>query len=378
MSLFKTVRNEILQNAALKESGEYIGIPVPFPRLAEYIPVWDKGQSIGILGPTGSGKSRVTRYIYIYQAYKFCKETGYKLKILYFPLEDNKEKVYKNVIAHYLHEVHNITISLKELDSKCDKPLSPMIQEKIVEAEEYFREFESVVTFIDTVTQPSKIYEECRKFALNLGKVEKYTVDLEGEKIEQFRYISDYHVLCLVDNMSNLDPENQDERRTMVDFSKRYVREKLCNFFKWTVVQVLQSDFQTERQQYNRDGETIVAKLEPSLASIGEAKTISRSMHLVLSLFDPNKHDILQFPKPSKKDPDNCWDISILKHRFRSLKVIKNNDGATGLRIGLLFDALAETFTELPAPKTEELKAVYQSIKGKPMYVKQKNEIRYE
>lgn len=378
MGLFKKVRDEILENAYLKEQGKYTGVPVPFKRLADYIPVWDKGQSIGVLGSTGVGKSRFARSVFIYQTYKFYKETGYKLKVLYFPLEDNKEKVYKNVIAHYLYEEHGITISINEMDSKGDSALKPFVQEKIVEAEDYFEEFEKVVTFIDGINEPSKIYAECKKFALKLGEIEEYYVTIEGQKVKQFRYESDYHVFCLVDNMSNLDTENLDERRTMVQFAKDYVRAKLCNFFKWTVIQVMQADFQTERKQFNRDGEVIVAKLEPNLASIGDAKTIARSMHLILSLFDPNRHDLLQFPKPSKKHPDKCYDIGILKHRFRSLRVIKNNDGATDMRIGLLFNALAESFEELPAYGTPELAQIYAKLKGKPVYQKQKNVISYE
>ena len=385
MSLFKRVRDEILKNAALKESGAYNGVPVPFTRLADYIPVWDKGMSIGVLGATGSGKSRLSRYLFIYEVYRFYKETGYKVKIVYLPLEDNKEKVYKSIIANYLYTIHNITITLNELDSKCDNVLDPSIQEKIVEAEEYFDEFETVVKFLD-VSSPSKIYSECKTLAKSWGKqeepfvngIQKYYTNEGGVETLHHRYEGEYHVFCLVDNMSNLDTENADERRTMVHFSKDIVREKLCNFFGWTVIQVLQADFQSERHQYDKDGETIIGKLEPNLASIGDSKTVARSMHLILSLFDPNRHNILQFPKPSKKHPEMCYDIDILKHRFRSLKVIKNNDGATDLRIGMLFNPIAETFEELPPFGTEELLKVYSKIKKKPVYIKQKNEIKYE
>lgn len=381
MTLFKRVKERILENARLKRNGEWIGVPLPFPKLAEYIPSWDKGMSIGILGNTGSGKSFLCRYLFIYELYKFYKSSGYDIRVLFFPLEDNKEKIYKFVLLNYLYEEYGIVLSIKELDSRCDNVLPDHIIKILEDSEKYFEDFEKIFTMIDGEHTPSGLYEHCRNFALKHGTVKKEILDVDGEPIEQYIYESNVHVFAIFDNMSNLstDDECKTEREAMIKFCKIYAREKLCNFFNWTVVQVIQADFQTERQQYTAGGETIVGKLEPGLASIGEAKTISRSMHLVLSIFDPNRYDILKFPKPPKTDEHNCYDISILKNRFRSLRVIKNNDGDTGMRVPLLFDAFTGTFKELPKPKTNELSEVYRDFLGRPSsFVKQKNVILTE
>lgn len=53
MSFFSKVREQIQHNKELKETGNYVGIPMPFGRLSDYIPVIDKGQSIGLLSGTG-------------------------------------------------------------------------------------------------------------------------------------------------------------------------------------------------------------------------------------------------------------------------------------------------------------------------------------
>ena len=91
--LYNKVKEKILQNKEIKQNGKFVGIPMPFKRLAEYIPIIERGHSIGILGATGSGKSRVTRYVFLYHVYKFSKENNYPVRIIYFPLEDSKEKV---------------------------------------------------------------------------------------------------------------------------------------------------------------------------------------------------------------------------------------------------------------------------------------------
>lgn len=373
--LFKKVKESIRKNADLKRMGEWIGVPVPFEKLSAYIPSWDKGMSIGVLGATGSGKSFLTRYLFIYEIYKFYKSSGYNLRVFFFPLEDNKEKVFKFILLNYLYEEHNIVLSLKELDSRCDSVLSPEIMARIEEAEEYFSEFESIVTIADGEYTPKGLYEHCKKSALSMGTITDSYIDIGGESIKQYAYESPTHVFAIFDNMSNLatDDECKTEREAMITFAKIYVREKLCNFFGWTVIQVMQSDFQTERQQYTTGGETIVSKLEPGLSSVGEAKTMTRSMHLILSLFDPNRYDIQKFPKPPRTDEANCYDISILKNKFRSLRVIKNNDGDTGMRVPLLFDALTGTFMELPKPKTDELAVIYKNFLQKQPFIPQKN-----
>src|SRR5678809_205336 len=64
----------------------------------------------------------------------------------------------------------------------------------------------------------------------------------------------------------------------------------------------------------------------------------------------------------SKNDPENCYRIDVLGNRFRALRILKTNGTETGKRIGLLFDAIGETFQELPQPKSEELKSIYQDL----------------
>jgi hypothetical protein len=371
--LYTRVLENLKKNKKIKDEGGFVGVPVPFSRMSDYIPSWEKGHSIQILGATGSGKSRLARYMFIYHVYRFYKQTGYKVKILFFPLEDSKEKVYNNIICNYLKEEHGIFITLQELQSKGGRSLPAFVLDKLEEAHAYFEEFEEVVNIIDGRHRPSEIYDYCEEYALKVGEVRTEDVIVEGAKIKQPYYTSndDTHVFVIVDNMSNLETEKESptERETMIVFAKKYIRERLCNFFHFTVVQVVQSDFATERQQFNKDGQTIVSKLEPSLASIGEAKTISRSAHVVIGLFDPSRYDILRFPIPPKSDPKLCYDIDILGNRFRSLKILKNNDGDFNFRIGVLFNAISETFEELPPPKSVELEAVYSRYKEKRKFV---------
>lgn len=366
MGLYDETLKGILKNKSIKQEGGFIGVPYPFKRLCEYLPVMEKGHSIGLLGPTGSGKSRLARFIFVYHVYRFYKETGYPVRIVFLSLEDNKEKVMKSVIVHYLKEYHNISITLQELDSKTEE-LSDKVVDALIEAHKYFEEFEKIVSIIDGLNTPNEILNLCKGIALKLGRVRKYKVEVEGEIVEQHKYESDVHVFCVADNMSNIDVEKagENEQQAIYSFAKEVVREKLCNFFGWTVIQILQMDFQSERQQYTSSGSTIVSKLEPSLASVGDSKRATRTMHVILSLFNPSRYELIHYPIPPKNDVDNCYRIDLLGNRFRSLRILKSNDSDVGMRIPLIFNGISEIFTEAPLPKTPELKNLYESLTGK-------------
>lgn len=374
--LYKIVRDRIEQNKNLRESGGYVGIPVPFTRLQDYLPSLEQGHSIGILGGTGTGKSRFARYFSIYAPYKFYKDTGYKLKIFYLPLEDSKEKVYMNLICHYLNDIYGYKVSLQELQSKGSRILPQIIMDAIYEAEDFFSEFEDIVTILDGYSDPKSIYTVLESYLLDpeVGYVDEYEVDVKGRKEKQTRYVPLQHVILLLDNYSNidLDDSHETERAAVQEMAKKYVRGYLCNFYKVTAIQVLQTDFATERAQYGSDGKAIMSKVEPNLASIGDVKTISRSMHIIMSLFDPSKFDFLTYPQVSQKqlkeDPEaikKVYNIDVLGNKFRALKVLKNNDGDTGVRIGLYFDAITENFTELPSPESSEMQRWYDQFKKK-------------
>ena len=372
--LFKKVREKIYENKENVRKGIFNGIPYPYPKLNEYLTSIDKGTAIGVLGGTGLGKSKFTRYTFLYSVYKFYKETGYKCKILFFCMEDSKERTMNFVICHYLKEVHNITITNKELNSR-GRELPDFVKQHLDEAEEYFKEFEQIVTFIDGVTEPTKLYKICENIAMKLGKPVSYVETVEGSEIKQTRYESDVHVIAVFDNMSNIDMDDEDgnEQQAILKFCKEYMRLRLCNFFNWTCVMVMQLDFESERASFSKAGEINVAKLEPSLASIGDSKRASRAFHLIFSMFSPHRHDIISYPQPTKANPDNYYRIDILGNRFRSLRIIKANDTEVGMRVGLLFDGVSEIFDELPTPTDKDaLEKVYNTFGDKSKFKNKK------
>ena len=77
---------------------------------------------------------------------------------------------------------------------------------------------------------------------------------------------------------------------------------------------------------------------------------------------------------------EKAYDIDLLGNTFRPVRILKNNDGDMGMRVGVMMDAIGETFEELPQPDSPEMKAIYNKIKDSEpgKYIKSKDTIVYE
>lgn len=351
--LFDTVFKDILEKKLRREKGLFNGIPFPFDRYRDFIPSIDKGSYHGILAGPGVGKSRLARYIYIYSVLKFSIENNYPVKIIYFALEDSDISVYKKIICHYLWQRRKIDLSPYTLDSKT-KILEDGFLNAIKDEREFFIKLEDSFKIVNDATTPSEIFNTC------VGAHNKFAAT--------------HHMIALIDNYANITKEkhHKEEWDAIGDLSRQYVRLKLCKEMDWTVVAILQQDMDSEKNAFRSAGKASIASLEPNLASIGGYKLLSRDTHILFGLFSPWRYEITRFPNAEGYQTD------ILRNNFRSLSIIKTNEGMMAPRLGLYFDGRREIFSEMPLPhELQKLETIYQNIveeeqKRKEKFVKLK------
>lgn len=336
MSFYKdTFLKEVEVKKGRKERGEYNGIPFCYGNYRDYVTSIDKGVYYGLLSGPGNGKSYWMRYTFIYEPLKFAMETGYKLKILYFALEDSMMQVYKKLAAHYLWEKHGIFLSQKLLDSK-ETPLPDRYLNLMKEDEEFFKFFEDQVYIYNDDLDPDAITNRCKAIYNKYGP--------------------DYHYIAIIDNYANISEGNYKNKYEAVStFSRENVRLDLIKKLDFSVLAILQGDLDTEKfagRNANAGGN--VTAIEPTLGSLGDIKIISRDMHIIWSLFNPWRYGILTYPN------SKGWNIDNLRNRFRSLIMIKNNLEDMAPRLGLYFDGGKGIFWELPGTDQEEaLQRIY-------------------
>lgn len=338
---FDEIIKELEEKKKRREQGLYNGIPIHFKRYSEYFPSIDKGSYIGLLAATGIGKSKFIRDFALYNPFEFALKSNYKLKILYFALEDSKSLVYKHMIRHYLWSNHNIILPAKYLESK-DIPLSDEYLNIIKKDKTFYSTLEENVFIVNDASTPNQIEEVCHKFHAKYGE--------------------DNHLIVIIDNFSNItvDYKEESEWQAVRRLSRNIIRLDLCKKKNMTVFGVLQTDYDTEKGAYKGVGKSAISALEPNLGSVAEVKTISRDMFEVFALFNPWRYEIKQYMSTNGQDGYN---IDLLRNRFRSLLHLKSSTGETAPRLGLYFDGLKETYEEMPQLIDKQgLDILYQNV----------------
>lgn len=338
MSYFQKVLKDLKNKQQRKTEGLYNGIPLCYERHREYVSSIDKGMFYSILGAAGEGKSRWSRYTFLYQPLKFAMETGYAVKVLYFALEDSKLSIYKKIVTHYLWEVHKIDLPTKVLESKID-PIPEKYMNLLIEDSKFYEMLEESLFIIEDSVTPSEIYNNCVKFYNKYG--------------------AENHLIVIIDNSANVLKEEKhfNEHEALEELTRKYIRLDLCKKKEMSVLLVCQSDLDSVKHTSRNAGKGSLASIEPNMSSLGNNKQMCRSFHVMWALFSPWRYEIAQYPN------SDGYNISVLRNRFKSLLLLKNNEGEMAPRLGLYFNGGRETFEELPVmDNTVELDKIYKQI----------------
>lgn len=357
---FKSIYDKLVINKQNHDSGYYNCIPfMGMERLEMYLPGIEQSTYYLLAAASGVGKSKLARYLFIHNPIVFLEnnpDSGIELDILYFSLEESKEKIILAEISKYLYSKYNLVISIKQLASVGRyNVISSEDLAKVRLAEAHVRKFLDRVTIYDNVRNATGIYKTVRNFAMTVGTYyDKDGKPLTPEEVmqvtggigETYKKVAGYklhnpkhYVIVMTDHLGLLQPESGETLwQTMGKMSSNYnlhFRDKFG--FIPVVVQQLAAD--KERVESNFQGKTIEDKLEPTLDSLGDNKTIARDVNVALGLFDPARYKI---------DNHNGYDITRLKDRYRSMNIMKSRDGIANKKLPLFFNGAVDFFREMP------------------------------
>ena len=372
---FKDIYSKIVQNKLNHDNGYFNCIPfMGMERLEKYLPGIEQSTYYLIAAASGVGKSKLARYLFIHNPIMFLEnnpDSDIQLDILYFSLEESKEKVILAEVSKYLYTQHKLNLSIKQLSSVGRyNVLSTEDLQKVQQSEEHVNNFLKRVKIFDNVRNATGIYKTVRDFALTIGTYyDKNDTPLTPQEVhnvkigvgESYKKVSYYkthnpkhYVIVLIDHISLLQPETGETLwQSMSKMSSNYclhIRDKFG--FIPVVVQQLAAD--KERIEANFSRADLVQKLEPSLDGLGDNKTIARDVNVALGLFAPDRYKITEH---------NGYDITKFRDRYRSMNIMKSRDGIANKKLPLFFNGAVDFFKELPkVDELEKMRLVYEHI----------------
>lgn len=340
-------------------------IPSPFRRFSQDFLGWEQSTYYIVTSFTKGGKTQLVSHL-LFDAILYCyyngEKTGVSIKVLYFPLEETKQRIMTRFYSWLLLRLKNIRISPSDLrSSNNEKPVPPEILD-LLESEEITRivdYFEEHVIFSEE-SNPTGIYKFCRQYAEEHGKVftktVKYKDELGVEKETQgfSHYVPDdpnEYVIPVIDTVNLVESERGYTKKQAIDKLSEYAAKYMRNRYGQSPVII---------QQQNTDNESVESvrfnRTRPTTAGLGDSKYTAHDANIVLGIFSPFKFGL---------DTYLDYDIKKFKDHFRTLEVLVNRDGELGGIIGLFFDGATCTWSELPRPdNTAEMGQVYAYLKS--------------
>jgi hypothetical protein len=368
---FDKILSQLERNKTIKEQGGLTSIPPPFPRLAEYYGGFTKGSITCITSSSGTGKTKLTKFLTVLNIFKKTYNTNIKPKVFYFALEESETDFWLSFISYFLYEKYKLTVSISDLKSLGKFTMSNKLLEKVREAEKFISKLQEFVEVVDYIRNPTGIAKHVKSYFDNpeIGEHKyKESTDKFGNTkkyLSHYEYKSeDNWVFFILDHISLLSNETAPDTKMKLtsyqtfDFMiKDYILDVFSKRYKIANIIVHQQTPSSEKAVFSSRGNLIEEKLEPSLEELHINKGVHQDYEVVIGLFNPSRYDI---------PVHNGYDISLLGKTYRSLKILKDRHfGLENSSVGLFFNGANGEFEELPRPEEMVTNNYYEQLKNK-------------
>ena len=201
-------------------------------------------------------KSQFTNFMYVFTPilYAYNNPDKIDLKIIYFTLEENADRIVQRFMSFLLNYLSKgkIRISPRDLRSTSnDKPLPEEIL-NILKSEEYTKIlefFENTIDFISDGCNPTGMYKICRDYALSQGKVITKKVKYGEEEFDKFdSYIPNnpkLYKIIITDHIALIEKERGFTDKQAIDKWSEYEVKYLRNRYGFTCVDIQQQALDT-------------------------------------------------------------------------------------------------------------------------------------
>jgi len=328
---------------------KFISIKELFPDLYKIIPGWLKGVFHCVTAGSGIGKTKFSKYAFLFHGYRYCKEHNMPFYALYFCLEESIEKFWVTIQCDLIAEKFGLTLTYYQYKGY-HEGFTEEHQKALIAVQPEIDEMKKVIIPIDYVSNPTGIYQTIKKFMEKLGKRTDGVLDQDefGNKWQSFEFQydnPDTQVMVIVDHMKLLTPEkNQFSVVTTVHdaMSKlaEYVVKFICKKYQIIFVAVHQQEMTADGVENVRFGTP-----EPTLNKLGVNKLVGQEYAVVLGLFNPFR---------VKGSPNYGYDLSKLKNHIRTVHILKHRDGDEGDIKAMYFHGSTSKFEELPSPDKKD------------------------
>lgn len=337
---------------------KFISIEGLFPDLFKIIPGWLKGVFHCVTAGSGVGKTKFSKYAFLFHGYNYCRANNLPFYCLYFCLEESIEKFWVTIQCDLISEKFGLELTYYQYKGY-HEGFTKEHQEALDAVADEIAEMKKVIFPIDHVFNPTGIYKTVMKFMDTIGTRKDGVVDSDefGNKWSSFDYTydnPDTQVMVIVDHMKLVTPEKNPFAQINTTFDAinklaEYVVKFICKKYQVIFLAVHQQESSGDNLENVRFGSP-----EPSLNKLGVNKIVQQEYAVVIGLFNPER---------VKGSPYHSYNPRQFDGNIRFAYILKHRDGLDNFVKGMWFHGKTSKFEELP--KSDKREEIEQFLKNK-------------
>jgi hypothetical protein len=262
--------------------GKNVGLSMGMPRLEEHIYGLTASTYTVLFGKTGSGKTSIALYCYLYRPLMQAIEDGLDFKVIYFSLEMSGEMLLAKLASIHMLETYNVQLGYKEIFSK-KTTLDDASYKYVQKAIEWLRTIESYVVIYDKTLSSKSVYAFLKGFAEEEGEFveEGYSETYVPNSPNQLR-------LVVLDHIGLVRRTEGRSKKEEIDLTSSYLlwfRNK-CKYSNLVLIQANREQTTMDRRNANL--------LEPVLEDIKDSGAPAEDSEIVIGIFNPFKEKLLK------------------------------------------------------------------------------------
>lgn len=327
------ITNSLMHQITLGREGKNWGFSMGLPKLESIIDGVTKNTYTLLFSGTGSGKTSLALYSYIYRPLMEHLEDG-NFKVTYFSLEMSSELLFAKLLSMYIFEKFGIELSTKELLSK---------ERGHVLSEEYYGIVKSCLPWLHKVEKIITVYDKSLNaeslYTILLKELEKEGTFEETENRKIYVPKNDNLIhLVVIDHLSLVRKTKGRSLKEEMDLISSYLvtLRNRCQISPLVIMQANRDSTSMDRRKAGFDNMQI--------SDIKDSGSPAQDAEIIISIFNPFRERLSSY---------RGYDIKILQSRFRSITVLKNRYGEADVEVGCAFYGKCGLWKELP--KADEI-----------------------
>lgn len=343
-------------------AGKYHGLPNGINRFNRYLYGIQRKRYYLYGGLSGSAKTTLVDFKLL-NALAYAKAKGIKVYVKYYSFEIDKETKIANFLSCHIFNKYKKIIPPQKILGLGKFRLTED-EKKLVDAElPYIDQLFSEIDFCFDPINPTGIYKDLLTHFRATGKFimrkyKKVTHNRFGvEQEEDAELMESYtpndpegYTICVIDHLALCKSENGMDTKHTIDKISEYtvLLRNICGLTAMYVQQFNQGLNSVDRQKFKG------IDISPQQNDFKDTTNPYTDADCVMGIMNAFKMDM-----------EEClgYDLTILRNRFRMLKIIKNRGGYDNVACGLTFLPEGGFFKELPL-STEMTSAIYGATKA--------------